>query len=99
MHSLYEYKSHKETCIQKASKGRQGLRRGKFFAGSYVLSLYEYKSHKETCIQQSKQTRECKGRQGVIKGEFFSQGLMSFPYMNANLTKRLVFNKQADKGE
>ena len=59
--------------------------RGKCFTGSYVLSLYEYKSHKETCIQQAS------------RQEIFSQGLMSFPYMNTNLLKRLVLNKQADK--
>ena len=45
----------------------------------------------------SKQTRDRKGRQGVRKGELFSQGLMSFPFMNTNLIRRLVFNKQVDK--
>ena len=52
--SLYEYKSHKETCIQQAS------RQEKFFTGSYVLSLYEYRSHKETCIQPASRQERVK---------------------------------------
>ena len=52
--SLYEYKSHKETCIQQASRHET------FFTGSYVLSLYEYISHKETCIQQASRQERAK---------------------------------------
>ena len=55
---IYEYKSHKETCIQQAS------RQETFFAGSYVLSLYEYKSLKETCgtpLGSDHSSRHCDG--------------------------------------
>ena len=56
--SLYEYKSHKETYIQQAS------RQETFFTGSYILSLNEYKSLKETCIQQaSRQERATADRE------------------------------------
>ena len=75
---------------------QQASRQEKYFTRSYVLSLYEYKSHKETCIQQASR-QEKKRQTWSEKGRTFSQGLMSFPYMNANLTRRLVFNKQADK--
>ena len=74
--SLYEHKSHKETCFQQASRPE------KTFTGSYVLSLYEYKSHKETCFVRfvfNKQADKRKKRQTESeKGEFFHSVLCAF---------------------
>ena len=81
--SLYEYKSHKETCIQQA-------RKGEMFTGSYVLSLYEYKSHKETCIQQA-------SRQEKIFTGSYVLSLYEYKSHKETCFVRFVFNTQADK--
>ena len=67
VYSLYEYKSHKETCKQETSRwwnetGETIHSHENFhtevFTGRYVYSLYNCKSHKETCIHTKGHAKE-----------------------------------------